>query len=214
MTTEACSYLTSLVLVCVLWLPWKLNGAICAMWNTYTPIIVPWCKLKCIHRLTHWVTCRCWHVYGSSRIYSSDINLTKPQHDSYPDHRPHEIYDVSHVLFVRCHFYFWFTSIAVVSMTLFLINDSEIHSWRNSEWCQLLQRIVDNLFRDVYCNISFMQYSLVFFFCVVIHEDILHCLLHQCELWLTTWHELSELNRMLHTGCKSSEFCDMFGVII
>ena len=31
MTTEACSHLTSLVWVCVLWLPWKLNGAICAM---------------------------------------------------------------------------------------------------------------------------------------------------------------------------------------
>ena len=30
-TTEACSHLTSLVWVCVLWLPWKLNGAICAM---------------------------------------------------------------------------------------------------------------------------------------------------------------------------------------
>ena len=30
-TTEACSNLTSLVWVCVLWLPWKLNGAICAM---------------------------------------------------------------------------------------------------------------------------------------------------------------------------------------
>ena len=32
-TTEACSHLTSLVWVCVLWLPWKLNGAICAMKN-------------------------------------------------------------------------------------------------------------------------------------------------------------------------------------
>ena len=30
-TTEGCSHLTSLVWVCVLWLPWKLNGAICAM---------------------------------------------------------------------------------------------------------------------------------------------------------------------------------------
>ena len=39
-TTEACSHLTSLVWVCVLWLPWKLNGAICAMTNSMT--ICPW----------------------------------------------------------------------------------------------------------------------------------------------------------------------------
>ena len=30
-TTEACSHLTSVVWVCVLWLPGKLNGAICVM---------------------------------------------------------------------------------------------------------------------------------------------------------------------------------------
>ena len=35
-TTEACSHLISLVWVCVLWLPWKLNGAICAMFPGYS----------------------------------------------------------------------------------------------------------------------------------------------------------------------------------
>ena len=35
-TTEACSHLTSLVWVCVLWLPRKLNGAIYAMHDIYS----------------------------------------------------------------------------------------------------------------------------------------------------------------------------------
>ena len=38
MTTEACSHLTSLVWVCVLWLPWKLNGAICAMFFAFMDV--------------------------------------------------------------------------------------------------------------------------------------------------------------------------------
>ena len=56
MTTEACNHLTSLVWVCVLWLPWKLNGAICVMMLSGTTTarlifyflhISPYCIVVC-----------------------------------------------------------------------------------------------------------------------------------------------------------------------
>ena len=88
MTTEACSHLTSLVWVCVLWLPWKLNGAICAMLFTMlvshvlTPIaggelicVVIWPVGMNTYILLSWSCLLAWAVQESALVHIRSPSL-------------------------------------------------------------------------------------------------------------------------------------------